>query len=604
MKRIIAGVLALSGLIAIAILSLPWWISTSQIENQINMRFTQFTGLTLSYANTATATFYPWPQLEIDNVAINHPATPEVPLAHIASIKIQIPLLSMILGDWEPSEFELVRPDFNFVYLADGGTNWGARHHQENKRAAKDREPITKANGVATQEIQTAIDKIKQIRLVDAIITVENRESGITRRLTNIHALLYQAQLSDQINANGKLVWQGEPIEFVASANQPKALLEGENSEISLEIKSSPLQFSYNGKLALGKSFTAEGETSLSTPSLTRLAKLLDLGSTTPAFPTQIAVTGLVKSKASLLVFEDAKLNIDGNPSTGLLQFDLGRDIPRLSGTLAFETLALPSLDHLVGEQIPLQKPATTQTQPNQSTDPLNPDVDVRFSAEQLTLPNLTLKNVAATFVSSPSDWKLDIGEAVLHDGVLVASLNAAPGEKENQIHLKGRLKGANLKSLSEVFFDGKLRPSGTGDLEFELNSGAQPGLLTGANLNGKFSVQADSAVLNGVDLFQAAKTLEKNNGFLFAPDLAGETDLSALNLNFIVLNGVGWINEGRAGAQEGRIKTTGKIDFRQGGLALTAALSTKTDDKPVLYRMFIGGTLKNPLITDYPTLQ
>ena len=70
-----------------------------------------------------------------------------------------------------------------------------------------------------------------------------------------------------------------------------------------------------------------------------------------------------------------------------------------------------------------------------------------------------------------------------------------------------------------------------------------------------------------------------------------------------LIYNGMGWITKGNATSDKNEFRISGKTDLIRGSLAIYTDISKKASaDKPAQHaRIFIGGTVKNPLVTRSP---
>ena len=144
---------------------------------------------------------------------------------------------------------------------------------------------------------------------------------------------------------------------------------------------------------------------------------------------------------------------------------------------------------------------------------------------------------------------------------------------------------------------------TGNADVNFNLTA---PGTATLGNFRrfyGSMKVSLTDGEIEGVDLVKAIPALIKNNGFVTVDEIKGVTPFNNLSLDLLIYNGVGWITKGKATSDKNEFRLSGKADLLRGSLAIYTDISQKASGNTPAQqaRIFIGGTVKNPLVTRSP---
>ena len=606
MKRIFALITLIVVLMVSALFALPFVASNQSVKQQLDARIQEFTSSKITYQGEPILSFSPYLTVELNKVVMHGEKQSEqdADLMRIEKLQFGLKILPLLIGKTRFTNFKLIRPRFNLLMHKNGVANWAIM----DKGNGTIQKPVMAGLGEleeddsALSQNQSPFGQIKlgQFEIFDGIIESTIAGLGSAFRITNMHANVDWPTISSRWNISGKGIWRGEAFEFSNRAENPIALFTSGKSELAVTLNSPAMVASFDGQATMLSDIQLQGKTSIATPSLPRLFELLlDDGATNTAPFSSFLIEGNMSANAHEISFEDANIELDKNIATGNLLLHWNRDKnSKVSGTLALPNLDIAPLLDIVTNKKP------KDAQKGQELVKLNPfDFDIRFSAQNYLFENNNFGALAATFKYSKKEWMFDIGEAEFYDGVIVASIASKSDAVVSEIEMKGIMRDVSLGEMASQWYGGEIVTTGNADINFNLTAPDAGEISDFRVFSGKMNVTLTDGQIEGVDLVKAIPALITNNGFVTAGEIKGVTPFNNLSLDLHIFNGVGWITNGKATGEKSEFLLSGKADLLRGGLAVYADITQKEPGRraPQKARIFIGGTIKNPLVTRSP---
>ncbi|MCF6321628.1 MAG: AsmA family protein [Rhizobiaceae bacterium] len=607
MKRIIlSAFLAVSVLIA-GLAALPFVVSSQNIKTALDQQIMQLTGNAISYNGELNLTFSPYLGVELSDVVIagNKQNEDDPDLLRIENLQFGLRSFALLFGKIQLSGFKLVRPKFTILVQKNGEGNW-SRINNIIKSAKDTEQSGSTVAGSVESELRDASLSVGDItpgkfEIVDGIIeTVIAGRDAPNFRVTNLHGEFDWPSLASPWDMSGKGVWRGESFEFSNVANNPLALMTSGRSKLKFSFNSPTVKASFNGLATVVSGVQFQGQTSISTPSLPRLLELL-LGNEHLMRPVigEFAIEGEMFANAREFRFQEAEVQLDSSVANGSLQLHWNRDTKsKISGTLAFSSLDLTPLIETVSVSDPSPVGSSAETLAQWPFD-----LDVRFSAENYIIKKSKFGALAAAVIVNQNEWAFDIGEADFFGGRIVATIASNNGASAGEIELKGIMSDVSMGDITRDWYGGDIIATGNTNINFNLKAPSETALGNFREFFGEMEITLTDGRIEGIDLAKAIPALNQNNGFVTISEIKGNTPFSNLSLNMIIYNGVGWITKGIANSDVSEFSLSGKADFIGGGLAIyTDIRQLANGDKiPEQARMFVGGTVRNPLVTKTP---
>ena len=600
MKRLIILVLIVGGLIGTTIVAAPFIAATDLAKQRIAAQLENWTGRPVTFSGEPTVKLFPFLSLTIDDAKIGDASgTGGEPLVAIEKLTSKLRLLPFLIGRVDVVEFQLFRPHLQLSVDAEGENNWRKRTGSVASEATGDRSSV--ANDVPNQIAETRLGRFK---IIDGTVTYDNARNGQHEKFSGVSVMLSWPEIGEAISGTGEFAWRSEIVEFNGSVSRPLSLIAGDLSAVRFAIASQPVRASFAGTANSLAGVQIEGATTVTTPSVRRVARWLGarIGE------GSILGTGLIEGKLNWIgpsfSFSDARIELDGNSAEGTVTIDLAGQRPRVQGTLALESFDLTAYLETFQASIAAVGPWPLVH--------INlpflgiADADVRLSANRVLVGAARIGTSAASLTINDGKLAVSVGEARFHGGSLEANAkvemsNGATTISAN-ISLEDTAAGAVLTDLVGLsFLDGKtttkIQLSGRGTTWGALagrvvgtaNLNISDGMLIGielgeiAGLSGGFGV-VDVAAGTGTTPFKSLTgTLKFADGMIESGDIHAEGETFAIDLG-------GQISLIDAGVQAIGVLTAAKED-------------AATEERKVI-PFVIGGSWTTPyLLPDYERL-
>ena len=606
MKRLVVLSIVVVCLLAAGLASLPYVVSSQSIKNKLDQKIAELTGGKVTYNGSPKLSFNPFLGIELSNVELRGNANTEDKdsLLNIETLQFQLKPLSILVGNIQLANFKFIRPKLKLTLNSDGSSNWGIISDKFDKSIASDSNNVENQQSLASKEIEDI--EIGEFEIVDGI--VDALIDTNTVRITNFSANVAWPNLRSPSRIKGKGVWRGEAFEFENSTRNPLAIFTSGKSELKMSFTSPTLTAAFDGEAIMVSGIQLQGKAKVNSPSLPRLSDLLLPEEMQINLPIgEFQIEGDLSANSHEVRFSKANITLNNSLAIGNLQLFQGKDKrPKISGTMAFANLDMtPFIDSL---SVTVNPKSENQENSVKSSS-ANPafDLDVRFSSKNYKIDERDYGGLAATVIISENEWSFDIGEADFFGGMIIATISSKEMEKGKTVELKGIMRKVSMGKLTSEWYGGEIIASGKTDVNFDLKAPGTSALNNIREFSGKMKITMTNGQIEGVDLVKAIPALRKNNGFVTVDEIKGSTPFGNLSLDLIIYNGVGWITKGKANSDKNDFNLSGKADLLGGGLAINAEIRGKaisSDNPPRNARIFVGGSVRNPLVTRSPLAQ
>jgi AsmA protein len=600
MKRIISLVIGLVCLVIAGLMVLPFVVSSENIKQQLAQRIQELTASKITYQGEPILTFSPYLGVELLNVVMagTRSGDKNIDLLRIEKLRFELKIIPLLLGKTRFSNFKMIRPRINLPiqeYTA-AGLNKALERQQE---VLLDTNELKADKPLETDDSISDI-KLGQFEIIDGIVETETQDTGSTYRLSNLHAVVDWPSLASSWKITGQGIWRGEAFEFSNEVEKPLVFFTSGKSGLNVEFKSPALSASFHGRAAMLSDIQLFGDASISTPSIPRLYELLfeNLPADIPSLGNFL-VKGKVSANIREIQFDESIVELGTNKATGNLIARRSKQAkPKISGTLAFNSLDVTPFIEMFSGKRPVEGNSNTSLA---DTNPF--DYDIRFSAQDYKFQENNFGTLATTIMLTKKEWAIDIGEADFFDGMIIGTISSKFVKNTREIELRGNLHDVSMGKITRELYGGEFVTTGIADVKFSLKAPGNAYLGNFREYFGSMKVTLSDGQIEGVDLVKAIPALIKNNGFVTIDEIKGETPFNNLALDMVIYNGVGWITKGNATSDKNEFRISGKADLVRGSLAIYTDISQKASaGKSVQQaRIFIGGTVKNPLVTRSP---
>ena len=600
MKRILVA-LVLALVIATALVAaLPFLISSDLVKERLLSGARELTGREVTFRGNPSVSFNPFLGVEILDVAIADADDPSKSLVSMEKMQAQLEVLPALIGQAEITNFRFFRPHFTLTVNTSGISNWVFDKGQFRRH-------LDQLSAQAGQTDDTAPPPalpplaLGRFEIIDGNVTYSDEISGIDHAITNLNGTVNWPTAQSRFQSDLKGVWRGEQVALNLNAANMMHLLSGKKTDLDFKLQSAPVEASFNGQANIIADLHLAGALSINSPSFNRFAEFLDYSLLDGLFFGEFSASGMVDATPKGASLTGASVSIGGNQSSGLLQWSLGEDeVPKVNGTLAFDSVSLNNFLQAVTQQRSIA--ASGQTDLPENT-PL--ELDLRLSANTVQMGEITATEFAATLSSAKGVWFLDVGNASLFSGSLIAKLETDFNDLSPKFKLNASASGLDLATLFNALGADTTALSGSMKLKLEAITSGETHYELAKNTNGKVELNVSPATITNLDFARVYEALNQKEFRLTPDDVSGTTTLEELAIEFSIFDGIAWTTDNHLQSNGHKLTLIGNADLYLGGLALRGDLEplaaqdqTAEEVKRSKRSLFIGGTLMAPLLT------
>jgi AsmA protein len=609
MKRLFIAIAIFLALGASLFAALPLFISSDAVRISILEQTRIATGHNISFRDPPKIFFNPFLGIEINSVIFEEPdaGSEDPPLLQMEQLRGQLDILPLLLGEVNIDTFQFVRPRLNLVIHRDGTRNWeipGGRI-QDTIDELRQR-PASENDRDQAAALRTVAVALGEFEIIDGTVEYIDQRSNTHEVFTNINNRFIWSNSLTPLSVAGQGIWRGEAFEYVTRINQPLDFLAGGSTQADLDLKSGAFNARFSGQANLIADLHLSGNVVFNSPSIRRLSKFLghemQPGSMLSGFSAQGKLNGTPKQ----LQLSEASFALDGNQGRGALQITrTSGNKTTINGTLAAETLDFSSYLAAFRQDLAIGRKAVPTME---YLDLLI--MDLRISAAQARIDSLRLSDFAASISIKDSTATLNIGNASIYGGTLIGKFELARNASSAELNLEGTLSQFDSKLLTNNLTNTRFSLSGTGNGTVRLFSRGNSSLELVNNLGGSTRFHINNGALSGADLAQLWKTASNSDNGSQEFDLAGLTPFTRLEGEIGFDRNYAWIREASLNGPMVSARIAGRAEMDLTTVALRLQLgepqiegdeSAKDFADGQTTQLFIGGTLKRPLVTRMP---
>jgi len=371
MKKLLYPFLILIFLAVAGVTFLMIAAPTELIRNQLISLVKEKTGRELIIRGDTSFSVFPTLGVEINDVSLSGPASnPQRLLLKMDTLTAKVSLLPLIQKKIEVNSFVLTSPVFDLWVDTNGGASWefASRQNRAHRRAnvhpsgarliriadkklPAELDDFVKNSGANTASIKSAEQleglfkdlRLEQVEIKNGKLRYEDQRSGARQALDDIDLALELDALENPLDAKGGLVWQKERVNFDGQLASPKNVLLGHASDLTLDITGKPLSAKFDGSVAAGDGFTANGNLALRTPEIDGLLNWISPGSSGPLGGAATIETTLATGQ-NQTEFKKIKFALRGASGDGNITLATGGARPNVTGDLHLTVLDLTKL--------------------------------------------------------------------------------------------------------------------------------------------------------------------------------------------------------------------------------------------------------------------
>ena len=526
MRRAVAWGLALALVVALAACGfMRWPLSSVKVGDSLNAAFGASPRLHWSAPEAASFSAFPWPSVQIAEARLDDAYGVNLLLAPAA--RLNLSLVDLLRGRFIPTGVILVSPTVTIDL---------------------DQPPFAGAGGgSAPANVARALAPLASLSLSKGVLRLRSAKRDLDTLIDNVQGRFDGLTVGDQLRFNLSASWRKTPVMIAGALDDPETAAKGAPSPVVFALDSPLAKLAFGGSLALTDEPSADGDLTVSIPSIRALASFLDAHPPPVLAADDVAITAKVKGTAESFTLGDATLTSAGPTLEGALAINDAGGRPAVSGTLAAETLALKPL---LGPPERIFDPSGRWSAKPFAFAPLRSfDLDLRLSAGHLDVYGLKLADAAASAIVAEGKLSATLLEADAYGGRLQGELDAAYSGRDLDLSARGELADADLGAAIADF----ARPivTGTGGAKFALEaSGGSPAAAI-ASLTGTASLEAANGSILGINLEEALRRSRRRPIDVGRDMRIGGTAFDRFDVSLA-------LEDGRAQVQRGRMTTHG----------------------------------------------
>jgi AsmA protein len=482
MRRAVTWALALALFVALAACGFVRWpLSPAKVGDSLNAAFGASPRLHWSVPQTASFSALPRPGVQIADARLDDAYG--VNLLSAPAARLNLSLVDLLRGRFIPTGVILVSPTITIDV---------------------DRPPFAGAGGgsAGAASVARPLAPLASLSLSNGVLRLLSAKRGLDTLIDNVKGRFDGLTVGDQLRVNLSAVWRKTPITIAGALNDPESAATGAPSPMVFALDSPLGRLAFSGSLALTDKTGADGDLTVSIPSVAALASFLDAHPPSALSADDLAITAKVKGTTDSFTLGDATLTSAGQTLEGALAISDAGGRPAVSGTLAAETLAL---EPLLGPPERIWDPSGGWSTTPFALAPLRSfDLDLRLSAAHLDVYGLKVADAAASAIVTEGKLSATLLEAAAYGGRLQGELGAACVGRDLELSARGELVDADLGAAIADFAPPIV--TGTGGVKFALEaSGVSPAAAI-ASLSGAASLEAANGSILGVNLEEALR--------------------------------------------------------------------------------------------------
>lgn len=548
MKKLLIGLAVVVVLLIAAgvVISL---IPLDSYKGEIQARVKEQTGRDLRIDGDISLSVFPPLAVSVENVGFaNAPGASTPEMATIERLDIALQILPLLSGEVAIDRFVLERPVINLEVDEQGRPNWQLQTAETAPAPA----PSGEGGGDAGGGPGVSELSLGDVRLVDGTLNYVNRQNGQEVTVSDINAELSLPSLSSPFAAHGSAVWNGETINLEVSAANPRALMAGETTEVTMKVEAKPVTFTFDGAARNAAELGLQGALALDVPSIRALAAWTGNPLELPGEGLgPFNVAGQLEMIGAKIALSQVKLKLDEITGEGLLAIDATGAKPMIKAELAVDQLN-------VNPYLPPEAPEPQAGTGGQAGDagggagggagewsdePIDVsalgalNADLAFDANGIQYRDVKIGKSRLTVVLQDSKLTADLVEMQLYDGtgrgkLMVDGSRAKPAIAAD-FDLANFQAEPFLKDLAK--FD---RLLGTADSKLSVTaSGASQRELI-SNLAGNGSMMFRDGAIRGINIAAVVRNI--STAALDRPfDDAEKTDFAELSGTFTIDKGI-----------------------------------------------------------------
>jgi AsmA protein len=506
--------------------AMPLMLSADHVRDAVIAQIRAATGLDPVARGVTSVSLFPSAHVSFADVVLGDDGTRE-PALTADELRAQLRLFPLLVGRIEIADFSMVRPRILITFDRDGESNWST---------------LLDALGRSLKPGATNADNLvsfSEIRITDGRLVLRDPTRGVNETLTDVALSLAWPSISRSFGATGRVKWREQAVDVSLTLSDLLAAITGQRSGVKIRLAGTPARLAFEGYVSKQPTLRVEGTLAADGSSLRKAMHWVGLGHPPGGGLGRFAIKAQANVTGPNVALSRVNVELDGNVAEGGLT--LTGEAPRtLRGTLAAEEI---DLTPYISTMRLLRSDRTWSEGPIALDEVKGIDVDLRLSAQRVTLAGAKFGRTALAAAARGGQMTVTIGESQAFGGVLKGSASlAAVGAATN---LKAQLQFTDVdleQCLGELF--GIRRLEGIGNLSFSVEGTGASVLALTRTLNGQVNLTANQGALAGLNLEQLLRRLERRPLSAGSEFRTGRTPFQKLIIDLRIADGTATVED------------------------------------------------------------
>jgi AsmA protein len=526
-KRIAILVAAVLAACTTVIAAATYVIPADTVRDAIESQIRAVTGLDPLLRGPMSVSMFPVPTVEFSDVALGEPVAGETALA-AQQLTVNLRLMPLLVRRIEIADISVVRPRIAVTVDADGHTNWS---------------PLIDILARALKpnaERDERVLSFSEIGIKDGVVALRVPDRNVDETLEGVELSLAWPSIARSFAATGHFTWHDEVVNGSLTIANFAGALAGDDSGLKFRASTGPLKAAFDGAMSYRPSLKIDGTLAADTSSL-REALRWSGGHSLPAGGFgRFALKARAAVNGGAISLSDLNVELDGNVAEGALSYaTTGRQM--FQGTLAVERLDLRpyvSTFRLIADN------TRDWDRRSLTLDWFDGwDADLRLSAARVQFAQAELGRTAVAANMRSGRLLVTVGESQGFGGVVTGTIAVAKSGSRAEFGSQMQFSNVDLeKCLGQLF--GMNRLEGSGSLAFSMDSTGHTVQELAGNLNGTVQVAAKEGALNGWNVEQMMRRLQRSPLSAGGDFRSGRTPFEKLNIRFRIVQGLATIED------------------------------------------------------------
>jgi len=349
MKKILIGFGVLILLLVIGLLALPSLIPSSVYKDAIETRLSEELARDVRVEGDVKLSVFPVIKANAGRVEISNPeGFKSDNFAEMDAMSARIKLFPLFSKRVEIAAFNLKNPAINLEKLANGKANWTFGAETEPAPKPEDSGPFKRDGRYSNIDPNIGV-----FNLENGTITYSDAVSGTNVTIGDVNVDFSLPSLSDTVEIDGSLTYEGTPAEIDLSLNSIRAFLDGKAAPVTLALKTDFADISAKGRFMEGQDIVFNVDVDGDVSDVAKLAALSPKEVPYADIVSRAKLSGNYGYNGAVLSAKGADISAEGQSFTAAFKGDATlAETPVFDGRVELDANDVAALAQKLGQDI------------------------------------------------------------------------------------------------------------------------------------------------------------------------------------------------------------------------------------------------------------